>query len=33
MAATKGLREALVDVATGKKKAEEFLDDELMGDT
>ncbi len=32
VAATRSLRQALVDVATGKKKAEEFLDEELMND-
>lgn len=32
VAATKSLRQALVDVATGTKKADDFLDDELMND-
>jgi len=30
VAASKGLREALVDVATGRKKLEDFIDDEML---
>lgn len=33
VAASKGLRDALVDLATGRKKVEDFIDDEMLEDS